>query len=347
MRVLIVDDQYENIMLLKNIISKNSEYEIETAYSGEEAFEKIEGGKKIDIVLLDIMMPDMDGFQVIKKLKNDTRYQDIPVIFIAALDDIENKIRAFEAGGVDYISKPFNKQELFARLKSQLKIKQMNEMLKEKTKLLESREMHLEKLVKEKTLQIENITIAMVSALESANLYNDDDTGNHIKRVSDFSVLFAKEYGMDMEFVKKIGIYSSLHDIGKVGTPPEILKKPGKLTDEEFEIMKNHVEIGYQMINSKEIDDIAKNIVRYHHEKYNGKGYLHGLKGEEIPLEARIVALADVYDALTTKRVYKEAFSEEKTYKIIKESKGEHFDPKLVEIYFDNKDKIIEVKSRI
>jgi HD-GYP domain-containing protein (c-di-GMP phosphodiesterase class II) len=227
-----------------------------------------------------------------------------------------------------------------------MKIKLMQDELKQKNDLLADRELHLTNLVEEKTNKLENTTGALITALESANFYNDSDTGSHIKRVSEFSALFAKGAGADSDFVKRIRLYASLHDVGKVGLSDALLKKPGKYTPEEFELMKDHVQIGERMLDNPEIDPMARNIALYHHEKWDGTGYLKGLKGEEIPLEARIVAIADVYDALSQRRVYKEAFPEEKVDGIIREGSGTHFDPELVEVYFRDKSEILEIRDR-
>lgn len=229
--------------------------------------------------------------------------------------------------------------------KQQLQLNRLNDELNEKNSMLEDRELHLMNLVEEKTRKIERITIALVNALEDANLLNDMDTGNHIKRVSRYSSILAAHYGCNREFVKRIELYASLHDIGKVGIPDNVLKKKGRFTPEEFDVMKQHVVIGHKMLDNEDLDEMAKNIVLYHHEKWDGTGYVKGLNGEQIPLEARIVSLADVYDALISKRSYKPAFSDDEADTIIKSGAGNHFDPKLVEIFFDNREKLAEVRE--
>ena len=191
---------------------------------------------------------------------------------------------------------------------------------------------HLRKY-KKISKKLRKLTIGLVQTLENANTFNDEDTGSHIKRISKYSKFLAKELQLKPMYIEKIGLYASLHDVGKIGIPDHILKKPGKLTKEEFETMKKHVEIGYNLMKDLDINPVALNIVRYHHEKWSGTGYGKGLKGEEIPLEARIVALADVYDALRQKRVYKDAFTHEKSVEIITSESGKHFDPNLVKIF--------------
>ena len=189
------------------------------------------------------------------------------------------------------------------------------------------------KNAKNTSLKLKKLTISLVGTLENANTFNDEDTGAHIKRIGKYSMFLGKELKLKPSLVEQIGLYASLHDVGKIGIPDNVLKKPGKLTQSEFEIMKNHVEIGYNLMKDLDIGPVALNIIRYHHEKWNGSGYGKGLKGKEIPIEARIVALADVYDALRQERVYKKAFSHEKSIDIIISESGKHFDPQIIEIF--------------
>jgi putative two-component system response regulator len=300
------------------------------------------------------MMPEIDGFQLMKEFNENNEMKNTPVIFLTSLSDTENKVKAFELGGIDYITKPFNRQELIVRINTHLKIKtlqddlrlQQNELL-QKNELLSKSELHLKKLVEEKTEKIEKLNIAIVTALENANLFNDNDTGKHIKRVSAVSGFLSDKLKCNADFVKRIYLYASLHDIGKVGISENILKKPGKYTEKEFEEMKHHVVIGSQMIEGAEIDEMAGNIVLYHHEKWDGSGYVHKLKGEDIPLEARIVALADVHDALLSERPYKRAFSEEEAASIVTKELGFHFDPEIGRVFLDNLESIKKVRQEL
>jgi len=207
-------------------------------------------------------------------------------------------------------------------------------------------ERNLSVMVEEQIKKIKRITMSMVTALENVNYFNDTDTGNHIRRVCKYSAIIARAYGCDEIMTNKIELYASLHDIGKVGISDDLLKKAGIYTPDEHLAMQNHVLIGTRMLESAQIDDMTVNIIKYHHERYDGEGYQSKLKGNDIPLEARIVALADVYDALSTKRTYKEAFTEEKVDKIIQESSGRHFDPDLVRVFFENKKELIAVKEK-
>lgn len=344
--ILIVDDIATNRQYLAMILGENELYEVRLASNGKDALEYV-SREKPDLILLDIMMPEMDGYEVASILKDDSSANDIPILFITAVVGTENIVKAFEVGGVDYITKPFNKQELISRVSVHVGLRLARRELEEKNRILKNRELQLVELVNEKTRRLEGTTMALVNALENANLFNDSDTGNHIARVGAYAALFAEEMDCDYEYVKRIRLYSSLHDVGKVGISDSILKKPGKYTAEEFIVMQEHVVIGSRMLDDPEIDIMAKNITLYHHEKWDGSGYVRGLSGDDIPLEARIVALADVYDALGTKRVYKEEFPEEEIDSIIFEGEGRHFDPELVRIYRHCKEQLLEIKNNL
>ncbi len=345
-KILIVDDNNENRRVLATVLSKNTDYDLTLANDGPSALESTYQ-ENPDLILLDIMMPGMDGYQVAEKLKSNTESADIPILFITANTDSDSISMAFKTGGIDYITKPFNPDELLARVNAQVKIKRYQDELKTKNKLLESRKLLLMDEVDEKTKMVDDISSALITALESANILNDTDTGNHIKRVSEYAGFLAEKISESSDFIKQIKLYSSLHDVGKVGIPDELLKNPGTFSPKEMEEMKQHVDFGAKMLTATGIPEMAANIAKYHHEKWDGTGYLAGLKGVEIPLEARIVALADVYDALGTKRVYKDAFQEKRIDKIITDERGKHFDPELVDIYLKNKLHFLKIKKRL
>jgi len=344
-KIIIVDDNTTNITIIEKMIHSRTDYVCLKAENGYVAMDLIK--KELpDLILLDIMMPEIDGYEIAQILKNDEETKDIPIIFITAITDLSDKVKAFEFGAVDYITKPFRMEELIARINTHLKLKHLKDEMAEKNRMLEEREYHLNQLVQEKTKKIEGLTFALVNALENANLLNDEDTGNHIIRVSGYAAILAESYGLSLDMVKKIRLYASLHDVGKVGIPDNILKKEGLYTPEEYDIMKKHVEIGYNMLNNKDVDEVVKNIILYHHEKWDGSGYLKGLSKEQIPIEARIVTLADVFDALTTKRVYKPAFDNKKAFSIIQEEKGKHFDPAIVDLFFHDIEKILLIQKK-
>ncbi len=237
--VLIIDDVLENRKLVAAILTQHTDYTIWTAADGM-AISAISPYKLPDLILLDIMMPQTNGYEVARKLQGNDLTCQIPIIFLTSKADADSKIYGFQQGGVDYITKPFNKDELLARVNAHIRLKNFQDELKFKNKMLADREMHLTHLVEEKTQKIENVTIGLVTALESANLANDLDTGNHIKRVSAYTALLATVYGADTDYVKRIKLFASLHDVGKVGITDAVLKKPGQYTSSEFELIKQH-----------------------------------------------------------------------------------------------------------
>jgi putative two-component system response regulator len=343
--ILAVDDNPVNLELLFDLLD-NAGFEVLVSQNGQSALKRAKNTHP-DIILLDIMMPDMDGFETCRRLKADETTKDIPIIFMTALSETVDKVRGFALGAVDYITKPIDPEEVLARVNTHLTMQRLQNELKAKNAMLADREVHLIKLVEEKTQKIEHITLALVNALENANALNDDETGNHIRRGGAYSAFIAEQYGCDRDFVKRIRLYAPLHDVGKVGLPDALLKKAGKYTAEEFIQMQQHVVLGARLLESEGIDEMARNIALYHHEKWDGTGYVNRLAGEDIPLEARIVTIVDVYDALISKRVYKEAFSEDKADQIIREESGRHFDPKMVEIFFKHKQAIQEIRRAL
>lgn len=315
--VLIVDDEMKNIQVLGQLLRKH-QLDVHVATNGEEALAAI-SHQVPDLILLDVMMPKMDGYELARRIKATSSVRNTPILFLTALSDIDSKVKAFESGGVDFITKPFQTTEVIHRVKTHLELKHYRD--------------DLEHQVRERVNEIEQINIALVNSLESANYFKDNDTGKHIKRVSEFAFLIAGGMGIDSKKRNEIHRYASLHDIGKVGVPDKILQKAGKLNKEEFDTMTRHCKIGFQMVDRPGISSVLKNIVQHHHEKWDGGGYPYGLERSKIPLEAHIVAIADVYDALRSERVYKPAFSREKSEAIIMESSGSHFDPKMVAVF--------------
>ncbi|MGV2872523.1 HD-GYP domain-containing protein [Colwellia sp. E150_009] len=337
--ILVVDDTPSNINVVKSVL--NDKYSIMAAINGAIAL-KIMEKQLPDLILLDIMMPDMDGFQVCKKLKENLLTRDIPIIFLTAKADIKDEAKGLELGAVDYITKPISPAILAGRVKNHLALKDAREQLTKQNLILEQR-------VAERTQQMEELQdVAMVSMGALAES-RDPETGNHIRRTQYYVKLIAEELRKLDKFKDFLTpqnitmLYKSapLHDIGKVGIPDSILLKPGKLTDDEFEIMKLHSTYGHDAIeaaiNTMHTNNnflrFAKEIAYGHHEKWDGSGYPLGLSGDDIPLSARLMALADVYDALISKRVYKPAFSHDKSVAIILEGKGSHFDPEIVDAF--------------
>jgi putative two-component system response regulator len=340
-KILIVDDSPEAIEVLANALKH---YKRQVALSGEKAIKLLEASEELpDLILLDVMMPGMDGYEVCRLIKKDERLKEIPVIYLSALTDTKDKVKAFEQGGVDYIEKPFQLEEVRARVDTHLKLRYFQQEL-------EAHNKNLKQLVEEKVKEISESQIATIFAMAKLAESRDKDTGDHLQRIQVFCRLIAEKLSMhpkynawiDADFISFLQKASPLHDIGKVGIRDVILLKPGKLTPEEFEEMKQHTSIGantleevYQKYPSNYFVKIGIEIAESHHEKWDGSGYPKGLKGEEIPLSARIMALADVYDALRSKRVYKEAYSNEKTREIIAQGSGKHFDSFVVDAFLE------------
>jgi putative two-component system response regulator len=271
---------------------------------------------------MDVMMPGMGGFEACKIIKSDHLFSNVPILFVTGLTDVDSERHGFEAGGVDYITKPISAPIVLARVSTHLKI--------------HNQQCLCEKLIKEQTQQLEDSQKSAVFMLGEAAHYNDFDTGEHIWKMSACSAAIARNIGWNIKDIELLEMAAALHDTGKIGIPDSILKKPGKLTNEVWEIMKTHSTIGYNIL--KKTDSklflMAAEIAHYHHEKWNGSGYPKGLKKKEIPESARIVAIADVFDAITMKRSYKKAYPVDFAFNEIKKDRGTHFDPELVDVFF-------------
>lgn len=353
LKILVVDDTKSNIEVLEGILSPV--YDVYVALDGKKALDLV---KKInpDIILLDIMMPEMDGYETLAKLNELHLVDNIPVIFLTAKIGPQSEEQGLNLGAVDYITKPFSPSLVRLRIKNQLEFKKsrdkLNELVEERTKSLNQTLTELKKTLK-----------VMLMSLGSLAEYRDNETGVHIRRTQVLvrklaEVLYEKEkyrkFLPNREIIDHYATAAPLHDIGKVGIEDRILRKPGKLTDEEMEEMKAHTTLGYQVLLSatKELNKdpmvvVAADIAKAHHEKWDGSGYPEGLKGEAIPLGARLMAVADVYDALVSKRVYKEAIPHKMSVEIIKEGRGTHFDPDVVDAFLSIADKLPELYEEI
>ncbi|GAA0368230.1 two-component system response regulator [Bowmanella denitrificans] len=317
--VLLVDDEPANLKVLKLVLQE--QYRLIFAKSGEEAL-TIARREFPDLILLDVMMPGMTGFEVCQQLKSDHSLKRIPVIFVTALKEEVDETRGFELGAVDYITKPVTPAVVRARVKTHLSLVQADE-------------------VKRSRLQV-------IQRLGRAAEYKDNETGTHVLRMSHYAKTIALAYGFSQPHADELLHAAPMHDIGKIGIPDRILLKPGKLTKEEYAEMQNHPQIGAEILGDcdSSLLKLARIVALYHHEKWDGSGYPHGLQGDAIPIEARIVALADVFDALTSKRPYKEAWPVEEALEYIREQQGKHFDPALVPLLEQELDEILQIKSR-
>jgi putative two-component system response regulator len=345
-RILIVDDQANNTELLEAYLAPLG-YDIIIASSGKKALERLSGGE-IDLILLDVMMPEMDGFEVTRLIREDENHRTLPIILVTALHETEDRIKGIDAGCDDFISKPIERMELLARVRSLLKIKAYNDLLSNYRKELESEVAARTEDLKKALDKLQESSLETIYRLSMASEYKDEDTGAHIKRMSLYSAAIARKMKLDDNIVRLILYSSPMHDVGKIGIPDLILLKPGKLDGTEWKIMMQHTNIGAGILKESEAEFIrmGEQIARSHHEKWDGTGYPDGLKGTEIPVVCRITAIADVFDALTSRRPYKEPFSIEKSMSIIMEGRGSHFDPDVLDAFIAVKDEILSIKDQ-
>ncbi len=344
--VLIVDDTPENITMLGELLLPY--YQVRIANSGPRALASAALDPRPDIILLDIMMPDMDGYEVLKQLRANPETQDIPVIFLTALDATENEAHGLALGAVDYIVKPVRSSIVLARINTQLELKDARDQLRDNNAWLES---EVERRMQQNQM-IQDVSMRALARLAEAR---DNETGNHILRTQSYVNVLAQELTKHNKYaetltprmIQTLTKAAPLHDIGKVGIPDYVLHKAGKHTPEEWEIMKTHAQIGADAIHGaiqeeKDMEGldflyVAMEIAGNHHEKWDGSGYPNGLSGETIPISARLMALADVFDALISRRVYKPAFSIENAKKIIVDGRGAHFDPDIVDAFVQSR----------
>lgn len=337
-KILIVDDAPKNIQIVANFLG-DEKYDISYAMNGYRALELIKE-TKFDLVLLDVMMPGMNGYEVCKEIKKGSFYDEMPVIFITAKTDEESLIEAFDAGAQDYVTKPFNSAELMARIRTHLKLKAFEDS---QQVIINNALAELKGLNKEIIETQKEVIFTMGSIGETRS----KETGLHVKRVAEYSRLLARLSGLEEYEADLIAMASPMHDIGKVGIPDSILNKKGKLTVEEFEVMKTHVTIGYDMLkhSDRPILKTAATIALEHHEKWDGSGYPKGLKGSDIHIYGRVTALADVFDALGSERCYKKAWADEDIFALLNEQKAKHFDPNLIDMFFANLDDFFAIRT--
>ena len=337
-KILVVDDVQSNVLLLKALLGREG-FNIIYAMNGTEALEKVKD-ESPDLILLDVMMPDMDGYEVCRRLKSDPLTSNIAVVFITAMGNEEHEAKGLDLGAVDFIAKPFQPRLVRARVSNHVALKKYND--------------ELNSLVKERTKELYLSRSVTVECLASVVETRDNETGAHVRRTQHGVEILAKRLRLmrpdiwddDDDTIELFRVCAPLHDVGKVGIPDSILRKPGKLTEAEFNEMKKHTTLGYQTLSWAEKRMGGHNdflrlgaVIAYtHHERWDGKGYPRGLKGEEIPRVGRLMALADVYDALISKRVYKPAFDHETARNIIVEGRGTQFDPLVVEAFLFEED---------
>ncbi|MDR3435688.1 two-component system response regulator [Telmatospirillum sp.] len=338
--ILIVDDSPENLTVLGELLQPL--YEVRAATSGPRALQIVATPPRPDLILLDVMMPGMDGHQVFERLRADPATGDIPVIFVTGMNSTEAEMQGLKAGAVDYITKPIVPPIVLARVHTQLELKQARDWLRDENSYLEAE-------VARRMAENELIQEVSIRALAHLAETRDRETGNHILRTQGYVQLLAIGlrtlprflHSLTERYIELLARSAPLHDIGKVGIPDAILQKPGPLTADEWDIMKTHAALGSDAIDLAERDAVkhvdfltlAKEIARWHHEKWDGSGYPDGLAGDAIPVSARIMALADVFDALITRRVYKPPMSYDDARNVIAAGRGRHFDPDMVDTF--------------
>lgn len=351
--ILIVDDEPTNLSLLTQLLRPI--YQVRAANSGENALSAAMIEPSPDLILLDVMMPGMDGYAVLDLLRKSPSTADIPVIFVTALSDVDDEERGLVLGAADYIAKPIKSAVVLARVRTQLEAKQSRDWLKDKNTVLEAE-------VSKRMAENDLTQLVSIRALAHLAETRDPETGNHILRTQNYVRALALQLKqhprfsafLDSRTIDLLTKSAPLHDIGKVGIPDSILLKPGPLTPEEWVIMKTHSRLGSVAIEQAEVDvkqtidflALAKEIAHWHHEKWDGSGYPDGLKGDEIPLSARLMAVADVFDALISPRVYKPAMSYEKAREIIADGRGSHFDPDIVAAFLDDFDAMTAIADQ-
>ncbi|MEW6513015.1 MAG: two-component system response regulator [Pseudomonadota bacterium] len=348
--ILIVDDSAENLHVMSGLLQ--SDYRVLAATTGERCLELARSHPAPDLILLDIMMPGLDGYQTLERLRAEPATREIPVIFVTAMGGSEAQLHGLAVGAVDYITKPIDPPLVLARVKTQIELKQARDWLKDKNAWLEAE-------IAQRLAENETIQIISIRALAHLAEIRDPETGNHIHRTQNYVCALAhrlREHPRFADFLTERNIdllvkSAPLHDIGKVGVPDQILLKPGPLTAEEWEVMKTHAKLGSDAIELAEGDaeqtvaflTLAKEIAHWHHEKWDGSGYPDGLAGESIPIAARLMALADVFDALISARPYKPAMGFDKAREIIVAGCGHHFDPDMTNAFVEIFDECVAI----
>ena len=347
-KILMVDDEMINLDLLNNYLKAGGYHDLTMTTDSTRALQLVRG-KRPQVVLLDLMMPEMDGFNILDQIRSDEDLKDTPVIILTASHNREAKLLALELGVDEFLAKPVDPSELLLRLRNTLAAKAARDQLSNYSARLEEE-------VQQRTSQLEAARLEAMYCLARAAEFRDDDTGHHVVRVGRYVAIIATALGFDAERVDLLEQAAQLHDVGKIGIPDSILLKPGKLADSEFDRMKQHCSFGKHIIlpmsaserngtndankrgglASSPIMETAAVIAETHHERWDGTGYPCGLKGEQIPIEGRITAVADVYDALSTSRPYKPAYSEEQSLSVLEEGRGGHFDPEILDAFLAN-----------
>jgi len=346
-KILIIDDDISNIKLLNRTLEQRGFNGVSSTGDPTKVFH-LQSQHRFHLIILDLNMPKLDGFQVLKKLQEDYQQNGPCILVLTAQSQQEYKYRALSMGANDFLAKPCDQVELLARVHNLIKVKIAHDLLGNQNTILEQRIENSQSELASAHNELYNSRLQSVRILSRAAEYRDNETGLHIIRMSKMAAVIGRHAGMSEEEHTLLLNASPIHDIGKIGIPDSILHKPGKLTPVEWKIMKSHTKIGADILQNgcSDLLRMAYEIALYHHEKYDGSGYPQGLCGEDIPFVARVTALADVFDALTSERPYKNAWPLDQTYTYIRNHSGTQFDPRLVDIFFDCIEGIIEIKEK-
>ena len=362
-RIMIVDDEAVNVRVVRKLLNRLGYQNLTSTTDSTQVLELLRR-EQPDVLLLDVMMPEVSGFASLKAMQSDDALRSIPVLVLTAMSDRKTRLTSLELGANDFLEKPIDQAELSPRVRNALMIKACQSQLR-------SYADDLRTAVRQRTRQLSRSRLEVVHCLARAAEFRDDDTGQHVIRVGHFAKLIAHHAGQPRPFVDMIGFAAQLHDVGKIGIPDSILQKPGPLTDEEFDFMREHCDMGNRVLSASHVSDqllfgtdnlesedtlssedgwvspvsgMAATIAMTHHEKWDGSGYPNGLSGEDIPLEGRITAIADVFDALSSKRPYKDAYPIERCFEILREGRGTHFDPQLLDVFLACRTEIEQIQ---
>ncbi len=358
-KIMIVDDEIANVLIVKKYLERAGYRDFETTTDSTAAL-RILNATRPDVLLLDVNMPSVDGIEILRKVREEPQFRHLPVLILTANTDEQIKLTCLDLGATDFLLKPVDPMDLTPRVRNSLQAKSFQDRL-------QNHATELELKVEQRTRELEASRREVVYCLARAAELRDNDTGNHVIRVGRFAGIIAKAMGLPDWFVRDIEMAAQLHDVGKIAIPDAILLKPGKLEPEEFEIIQNHVKFGHQIIqphagqdarlmrrhvefgsdmlrNGSALMRLAASIAQTHHERFDGTGYPLGLAAEDIPLEGRITAVADVFDALSAERPYKKAMPREKCFSILEEGRGTHFDPDVLDAFFASTKEIVRVQ---
>jgi len=340
MKVIIIDDNPTNLFVFKRMTEQMDGCTVETFPDAIAALAWCRESVA-DLVLVDYMMPEMDGISFIREFRQMKGGSDTPVIMVTADDAKDVRYQALESGATDFLNKPVDKTEFLARMRNMLQLRRSQKQMANRAEWLADE-------VRKATKSLKKRELEAIFLLSKAAEFRDPETASHIVRMSHYSRLIARHLGMDSIEQEMILLAAPMHDVGKLGTPDRILLKPGKLDDDEFAIMKQHAQHGYEILCHSEtrLMQVAATIALMHHEKVDGSGYPQGLKGDDISIYARIVAVADVFDALTSERPYKKAWPVEKAVAVLQQDSGHHFDPACVDALVDHLDEALEIKAQ-